>query len=465
MTPRPKGRFLLLLLLAATTTAGAQQRYTLSARQAADLAGKNNVQVKNALIDIALQEQTNREITANAYPQVNGNFGITYNPLVLAQRFPNFIALGTYGVLSQEGVKNGSGQSIVTPSDIGFIEAAFGTKWNNNAGISLTQLLFEGQVFIGLQARKASMEFAQKAAELTGQNLRANVYKVYYQLAAAKYSIRIIDDNIALVQKLADDTRKIYSAGFAEKLDIDKVTVQLNNLATQRQQVLNGLNNGYLGLKFLLGLPAKDSLVLTDTVSYDEVRSDILDATQYTYSDRKEFQLAEKGIELNKFNIRRYQLTYLPTAALSSNYSLLRQADKFGFGGPWSKGASIGLNISVPIFDGFAKAARVQKARLTLQQAQNNLEGLKNTIDMQVLTARNNFNNAVATLEIQKRNIELAEKVYNQTRKKYEIGSGSQTEISLANTNLQAAQNNYIAALYDAIVARVDFLNATGKLQ
>jgi outer membrane protein len=239
----------------------------------------------------------------------------------------------------------------------------------------------------------------------------------------------------------------------------------LNNIGTERLRVLNSIDNGYLGLKILMGMSMRDSIVLKDTVSYEQVRSDVLDATQYTYSDRKEFQLAEKGIELNKFNIRRYQLTYYPTVALSSNYSLLRQSDKFGFGGPWSKGASIGLNVQVPIFDGFAKAARVQKARLQLEQSQNNLEGLKLAIDNQVLTARNSFSNALSTLDNQKRNMELAEKVYNQTRKKYEIGSGSQTEITNADADLRVAQNNYVSALYDAIIARIDFLKATGKLQ
>ena len=60
--------------------------------------------------------------------------------------------------------------------------------------------------------------------------------------------------------------------------------------------------------------------------------------------------------------------------------------------------------------------------------------------------------------------MELAESVYQQTKKKYEIGTGSQTEINSAQTDLKAAQTNYITALYDAIIAKVDFMKATGKL-
>jgi outer membrane protein TolC len=456
---------LAVVLCTASLVGSAQQKMALSAKEAVEYARKNNTLVKNALVGVRLQEQTNREITANAFPQVNGSTSINYSPQVTPQRFPNFIAAATYGVLAQEGVKDGSGATIVSPSDFGFINAAFGTKFSNSAGIDLQQLLFDGQVFVGLQARNTSMEFARKNVEVTEENIRANIYKIYYQLAAGSNQVNILDANIARLQKLADDTRKLYDAGFAERLDVDKVTVQLNNLQTEKQRVINTIDNGYLGLKALMGMPVKDTLVLTDSITYDDIRSGVLDAGLYNYEDRKEYQYAELGMKLNEFNIRRYKLTYLPTVALSSNYNLLRQSDKFGFGGPWNPGSGIGLRISVPIFDGFARAARVQTARLQLEQTQNRIAELKLNIDRDVQLAINDYTSALATLETQKRNMELAEKVYGQTKKKYEIGTGSNLEINNADTELRIAQSNYIDALYDGIIAKIDFLKATGKLQ
>ena len=61
--------------------------------------------------------------------------------------------------------------------------------------------------------------------------------------------------------------------------------------------------------------------------------------------------------------------------------------------------------------------------------------------------------------------MELAESVYNQTKKKFEAGTGSNTEISTAQTDLISAQTNYISATYDAVVAKVDYYKAIGKLQ
>src|SRR6478735_2301858 len=96
-------------------------KHEFTALQCVEYASKNNEQVKNAMLDVQVQEQVNRNITGMAYPQLNANFGTTYFPNVAVQSFPNFIAAGTYGVLAAEGVKNGSGQTIVPPSDFGNI--------------------------------------------------------------------------------------------------------------------------------------------------------------------------------------------------------------------------------------------------------------------------------------------------------------------------------------------------------
>jgi outer membrane protein len=447
-------------------TVEAQERHELSIQQAVEYARKNSVAVKNALIGIQLQKQQNREITAAAFPQINGNMGANYNPNVTVQQFPNFIAAATYGVLESEGVKNGSGGNIVSPSDFGLIAAAFGTKFNANYGVSLDQLLFDGQVFVGLMARKTSIDYATKNVEVTEENIKANIYKIYYQLSAGKEQLRILDANIALLTKLRDDNQKMFENGFAEKLDVNRASVQLANAETQRTKALNTIQNGYLGLKLLMGMPVRDSVILTDSVTYENIKDGVLENTAYNYADRKEYQLADLGKKLREFDIRRYKLTKAPTVSLSSNYSRISQSNKFNFfgGANWFPSSSIGLKISIPIFDGFARSARIEQARLRLQQTQNDIENLKLTIDKDVNQGLNDYRTALETLDNQKRNIDLAQLVYNQAKLKYEQGLGSTLEISSAQNDLQAAQGNYILSLYDAINAKVDFLKATGKL-
>ena len=452
--------FLIFVMLSAQ----AQKSNSLTVQQAVDYALKNSVQVRNALLDIQVQQQTNKEVTASAFPQINitGNQG--YNPNVAISTFPNFIAAGTYGVLVANGVKDKNGNPIQAPADFGFIQAGFGSKYSTSAGIDVAQLLFDGQVFVGLMARKTSIEFAKKNVEVTQEQIKTNIYKIYYQLVVGRKQVQSIDANISRFEKLFHDTKEIYKNGFAEKLDVDKVEVQLNNLRTEKLKAENQLDAGNAGLKFLMNMPQKEILILTDSVSVSELKTNIMD-TSYDYANRKEYQQLQLVTKLNNYNVKRYQLSKVPTLSLSANYNKNKQGQKLDlFKGPYFTSSFIGLRVNAPVFDGGARNARIAKAKLEVQRSLNNMEQLKASIDNDIDQSVLRIRSALVTLESQQRNIDLAESVYKSTKLKYEQGLGSNQEIYTAQTELQVAQNNYYGSLYDAINAKIDYLKAAGKL-
>lgn len=462
---------LMAVLLCSGVALNAQQQapavHQLSLQQALDYAKTNNVQVKNALIGIQIQRETNREVTGIAYPQINGTVSTTYNPAVATQVIPNFISPATYQVLVNEGVKNGSGNPIQMPGDFGFIAAQFGTKFNASAGVSLSQIIFDGQVFVGLQARETLIKFQEKNAEVTEEAIRANVSKIYYQLLVSKTQIELLDANIELLEKLKHDTKIMFDNGFAEKLDIDKLEVQLANLNTEKIGALNQIKNGYLGLKVLMGMPVRDSLTLTDSLNDESISSGMLEnVVDFDYKQRRDFQYADLGVALGEYDVKRYKLAKIPTLALNGYYNKSAMRNRFDFfkSGDWFNVSAITLQLDVPIFAGFANNARIAKARLAWEQSVNQREALKINIDNEIQVAQNNFTSAISTLDYQKKTMQLAEEVFNQTKKKFEIGTGSNTEINQAQTDMKLAQTNYINSLYNAIIARIDFLKATGKL-
>jgi len=246
---------------------------------------------------------------------------------------------------------------------------------------------------------------------------------------------------------------------------VDKANVQLANLQTEKVQVELNISNGYLGLKVLMGMPANDSLRLTDSLSYDMIRNEVL-GDQYKYTDRRDFQLLQLNKKLNEYDITRYKKMYIPTASLTANYGQTQYSKDLDLfkRNSWYPASYIGLNISVPIFDGFFKDANIKQAKLRLRQTENNMDSLKIRVDNDVKQAQLRFAAALTTLDFQRKNMELSDKVYIQTRKKYEQGLGSNIEITTSFADQRTAQANYFNALYSAIVARVDYLNAIGKL-
>jgi outer membrane protein TolC len=371
--------------------------YSFSLQECVAFAQKNNVQVKNALLSIEVQLQTNREIGAAAFPTINTNVGGTDYTKIPTSLLP--------------------GQIFGQPAGT-FIPVQFGTKFNANYGANIQQLIFDGQVFIALQARATSMEMQQKNAALTEEAIKANIYKIYYQLSASKTQLNILDANITRLNTLAHDAEIMYKNGFAEKLDVDKVNVQLNNLQTEKLKANNSVAIGYMGLKMLMGMPVKDSLVLTDVINEKDLTNDVLVENNFEYNVRKDFQYLNTIKKLNEFNVKRYQLSNLPTVSMSGAYSKNAQRSKFDFfeGGNWFTTSLISLNVSLPIFNGFATDARIKRTRIELKQTENQIEALKNNIDNEVTQSKLNYMSSVATVQFQKKNMQLAENVYSQTK-------------------------------------------------
>lgn len=434
-----------LLLLTMGLQAQQPTLHEFSLPQAIDFAAKNSVIVKNALLDYEIQEQSNRATTSQALPQITGSAGFNQYIQVPVTPVPGGLFPGTV-----------AGKVYAFP---------FGVAYNSTANITLKQVLFDGQVFVGLQARQASLEFYRKKEEVTEQMLRVNIYKVYYQLLIAKSQMDQVDANIDNQKALLHNTREMFRNGFAEQLDVDKSTVQLANLETDRIQLKFNIDNGYLGLKVLMGMPVRDSLRLTDSLTYDMVRDAALE-DQYKYADRRDFQLLMISESLGKYNIKRYQKEYIPSLNFSATYQQSQYSEKFDLTAPnsWYPASFYSLNLNIPIFDGFYKDANIRQARLQLRQTENNIDSLKNRIDNDVRQSQLQFSSALATLGFQKKNMDLAQKVYDQTRKKFEQGLGSNIEITTAFSDERTAQYNYFNALYSAILARVDYLNAIGKL-
>lgn len=438
--------FFLLLTLTGIAFADAQTVHSLSVQDAIGLAKKNNIQVKTALSNLAIQEQTNKEATALALPKVTGTAGTTdyFNiPVTLVP-----------------------GEFFQQPAGT-YYPVAFQQKYIASGGVTLTQTLFDGSVFVGLKARKTVMDYARKAVDLTVEELSVQVYKVYYQLVVSKTQIQLEDSNIYRAAKLLHDTKVMNENGFVERLDVDKASVQLTNFETQKHNTETSITNGFSSLKFLTGIPAADSIILVSEFDEAELRGGIPLDSDYSYKSRFDYQSLEIQKQLNDFDIKRYRAAYYPTLSVTGAY--LKNAanntyDIFSKTGTWFTTSYVGLSLNVPIFEGFAKNARLKRAKLTSELTTDQIENLKLNIGQEVAVAKNNFINAIRTMDAQKENMDRAESVYRQVKKKFESGLATNTDLASSQSDLITAQSSYVNALYNAVLSKVDFLKAIGKI-
>lgn len=447
----------------------AQVAYKLSAQQAVELAVKNATELKNLTLDRSIQIAKNKEYIGQALPQASGSMQMQKFFNIPVTLLPDFISPSVYRVLVDKGVRDGSGNPITEPkADPTFFPAQFGVPWQASAGIQFQQLLFQPDLFIAIQARKKAVDLTEANIKVMEDSVRSNIYRSYYSVLIAEKRKSFLDESIKRFEKLKSDQEKMFKNGFIERLDLDKTQVSLNNLQTNTTQIGNLIQIGYASLKFALGINQTDTLKLTDTLSLDLIKKDLLSLSNFSYIDRKEIQLLNIAKELQGLDVKRNKLAYLPTVATYYNYTRNALRSKFtifDFSQQWFKSSLWGINMSIPIFDGGQKMNKIRQANMNLEKTQNTIKNLERAIDLQLNAANIVLTNALSSLDVQERNVVLAEKVFITTRKKYEQGIGSSFELFQAEQDLEMAQSNYFQALFDAINARIGYLKALGKLQ
>lgn len=450
-----------LFLLLLTGIVQAQKTYELTVKEAVDLAYKNVVEIKNAQIDYRIQQAKNKEIEGQALPQIGGNISANHYVKLPTILFPQSDE-GIYNVLKRENLIP---QNAKAP-DPTLVAFSFQQPWNFAMGATLQQLLFQPDVFVGLQARKTALDYSQSLIDQSKEKIKDSAYKRYYAILIAQKQLFFLNESIKRLEKLYHDDSIMFKNGFAERLDLDKVQVQLNNLRTTQSMVENAVTLSYAAIKFALGVSQKDVVILKDDLTIASLKEGILDES-FKYEDRAEIRTLSHLQALQKLDIKRNKLGYLPTVALAANYSVNGMGKKFFTDGStfWFKSAYVGLNVNVPIFSGFQRKYKTEQAELTLEKLNNTVENVKQAIDFEQVVTKESLKTALFNLDIQERNLDLAQRVYNATKLKFEQGLGSSFEVLQADTDYQTAQANYFNALYNATVAKVSYQYSLGKLQ
>ncbi|HEY8916449.1 MAG TPA: TolC family protein [Chitinophaga sp.] len=444
----------LLLLMALTTTLRAQQTtpqpqgpLQLSAKQAVDYALANQTTIKNAKLDELIQLAKNKEVSGLALPTITANGAYSYSPVLQKSQ----IDLHNFDPNAPEGT---------------YQAVAFGLTHNMTGDIKLNQTLFDPSVLVALQARKTLEELVARNVQKSEVDVKVAVYKAYYNVLSANKALTILKGNIATLEKTLSDTRETYKNGLAEKLDVDRLTVQMANLSTEITKLRNLIEVGTAALKFQMGMPMAQTIELTDTLSTEAIAAQTVSVDNFNYDQRIEYQVLQSQKRANEYDLKRYKMKGLPTLSFNASAGSLRGSSEFDyFRNPtWYGYSTLGLNLSVPIFAGFQRKRQVDQAFLALKKTEQNVENLKLSIDLEQSQSASTFRNNLLTLQSQEQNMQLAQEVYTTTQVKYREGVGSSLEMSTAENDLLTAQKNYFDALYNTIVAKIDYMKAYGKL-
>lgn len=412
-------------------------------KQAVDYALTNQQNVKNALLDEKIAQRKVDELVGVGTPQITGDAD-----------FNKFIELPTQFVPAEFfGGKAGD-----------FYGVKFGQPYTASAGISASQLLFDGSYLVGLQASRTYRELSKKATAQTKTETAVNVSKAYYGALVSDARLEIIEANIDRVTKLYSDTKALNQNGLVEKIDVDRIELSLNNLKVEKEKINRFKDLSYALLKFQMGFDPHQTITLSDKLD-ESVLQNVVIADSVDAAKRPEFALATVQRKLQELDLKRYKSTYYPSLVAfgSASYNASRnEFNIFDTQYKWYPTVVAGLKLSIPIWDGLQKQAKISQARLSLEKVDNSISMLKNSFALEYESARSNYENNLSSLKTVKKNQELATEISRVSKIKYDNGVGSSLELVDAESSVKEADANYFNTLYDAIISKIDLEKTLG---
>ncbi|MDP2174706.1 MAG: TolC family protein [Bacteroidota bacterium] len=422
------------------SSAKAQQNDTLSFTivQAIDFAIANNADVKNAYADVAIANETVKEVKAIGIPQLSGQALFQDNLQKPVFVFP----------------VNG----VATPIRVG-------NKYTTQTSLNLSWLMLDGTYFLGLKAAKEFTEMSKRVASKTETDVKIDVAKTYFMALIAKENIQLLNTSYETLNATLKEVTALNKEGFAESLDVDRLQLQLNNLDISRRK-LNDQSVIALGLlKAKMGIPQEKPIKITDDIASLNQKFLLNESDpNLNLNARTDYQILKQQHLLNEYNLKRYRYGKYPNLAGAMVYQQSNFGETIDYStNNWFGNSFMALQLNVPIFSGFANDAKIQKARIEIIKSENTLKNVENYINLEVSQTKLQYLRSLEYVEQQKENLELATRIFNITSIKYKEGVGSNLELITANQDLKTSQTNYLNAIYDLLVAKLDYQVAIGQ--
>ena len=438
-----------LLLLLLNLPAIAQEPRALTLQESIELAKQSNLTLQTAEENLKAASAQVHAALAGLLPRVTANSNYTYFKDIQKSVIQ---AEGGFGFPTPGGGMNG----MPPPSadnEAELIELEFGAHHNFQGAVNLTQPLFAwGRYYYGYQAAKFNYEAAQRDVDAAYNQLRLDVAEAFYGALVAQEFARVAQQSVSLVEEQLAIAEASLEAGAATDFDVLRAKVQLANAQSTLIRSENGVRNAKNAYKTVLNIPLGEDVTVSGTLELPEDHRTLaldLDALiQQALTNRPEVQRTQLGEQAARKQIDIAKTRRLPDLGLFSNYQISQNERLTQMNRIWS----VGFQINIPIFDGFATRAAVQQTESVLKQVQLGGDQLKAGIEFEVRAAYLNLLGAQTLIEVQREAVAQAQESVRIANLQFQ--NGIITTVALTDTQLALAQAevNRLQAHHDYVI-------------
>lgn len=454
-----------LFFLVHAVTLNAQEGSTLrlSLSEAQRYALEHNYTMQNASLEVQKAEYTRWQTLASMLPQIKAGFdyqnmcGYTMNfggGGSMMSMIPDSITIGTMTVPisipeSSTETSTESGGIAMNPS---------GT-FSITASVAVT-----GAQIVGVILNNIAREMVDVSKKQTEQTTRSQVRSIYVSILVMEDIVGLLDSSLANMEQMEKTTQESVAAGAAEQIQADKLHVQVASLRNSINANRRSLQLLYNSLILQLGANVNSKLVLTtplnDVLDIDHIAS--LTMGGFVIDSNYNYQLLQYNEQVAKRNVTMAWMDFTPTLSAYYQYSAKTYFGKDeGFN--MTPPNMVGASISIPLFTTGTRYAKVRAAKIDYQEALNSKQQAEDGLHVQYNQLCYDVINALETYLIQKDNLDVTKRVFNNTAEKYRYGHASNLEVTNASTDIITAQSNYIQAVMSVVNAEVALENLLGK--
>jgi outer membrane protein TolC len=353
--------------------------------------------------------------------------------------------------------------------------------------LTAEQPLFEAGVFIGVGAADRYRRLQTEIVRGEAQEIATRVRTIYYDVLLADAALRVSQKSLARVEQTLHETMAMHQAGLASEYDVLRLQVEKSNLEPSLRRARDAVAASKRSLAIELGLEPTDRIRVEGSLSAFDLNTLALSehrpAADFAGSNgqatainatltqalesRSDLRQLELTRALRKAELRAEQAEYLPKVSLFGSYTINAQdnGDPRFFGRQRAYGRQVGVQVTMPLFSGFQRPARVEQKEAQLHSAETQAKLARALAEHELTTLSDQHAEAIARAQAQRLTVEQAQRGYQIASAQYREGISGHLEVTDAELALRQSEFNYAQAVYDYLVARAKLDRATGSVQ
>lgn len=339
-----------------------------------------------------------------------------------------------------------------------------GTKYNANAGIQAGQMIYDASYYASVRLFKKICEITNLNLEQNKEELAYNIAQIYFFVQTTDKQLELLDSNLVALKKTNGYSEQHYKNGLCIKADLNRITVAINNMETEKENLLLSRNQQLNMLKYFMGIHPDREISLSGDFATLEPKA--MPANE-TFNNQIEMRILEQKKELVTLNLKLARAAYLPSVSAYAGYSCQSPVEQIGNMGDkdnWYKTSFMGIKLTVPIFEGNRNKNKFNQAKIELEQAKTAQQDFQNELEIKLKNAFQKHNTNLLLESRAKINMDLAHSVFKVTNEQYSQGVKSLTDVLNTQMEYNASHLSWLNSILQIKLSELEIMKINGTI-